>query len=374
MCLGQRAMQGAGGVGKTPKGSKPDLQALFSPPAAPSRTIQEKRRVLYYPDAYKRHYMDLLGRYKEMLSDRSGKPVGWQAIRDLVMAPEDERLAREVMDRDKVDVAVGRPRSGLVTLEDFKGWYHPQKSHLPSDIKFQYIERYIRLLRVTGEMDEIERTLDAVQLEYIREALHLFYRPVPYAGETEILREINSEAIERLVSRACFEVEAELLDLPKGEKGLCLLSFRDYVSHITPFDIVLIRVRPGGEPPVLVPVFAGFLVTETVLGLGLAEADQIVLRGKLVMTKETGASVGDDGVRVLCEGTNLEAMVTFGEKLLEITLGNGDGLQLLGPLFGVEEMQGSGGESVNVVIRRTEPSKYLPDAEQGLFFRYRPWP
>jgi hypothetical protein len=315
-------------VAKDPKGKKPDLQALFSPPRVQGRTAQEKRRVLYYPDAFKRHYMELLARYREALSNQTGKAVGWQSIRDQVMAPEDQVLSRAQGDRWQVDVGTDRPRSPLVTLEDFRGWYNPQKSHLPSDIKFQYIERYVRLLRVTGEIDAIERELDQVQIDYIRDALHLFYRPVPYAGETEILRGLNMERIERLVSHGCFELETALLPFPPGQTGKCLLLFRDYVSHITPVEILLVRLRAEGPPHILVPVFSGFLLSETVFGEAMMLED-VSFMGKLVLTRQSGATAGDDGVRVLSEGTTLGTLASFSDRSLELSIGGGEDAQLL---------------------------------------------
>lgn len=348
-----------------------NLQALFAATPVKSPTSEEKRRVLYYPDAFKRHYMDVLGRYRTALAERTGKPVGWQAIRDLVMAPDDQRLAKDRAHRDGIDIQKDRPRSELVSLEDFKGWYHREKSHLPSDIKFQYIERFIRQLRITGEIDAIDRALDEAQLEYIREAFHVFYRPVPYAGETEILRAVNMRRIEDLVSYSCFELNAELLEMPAGQKGVCLLVLRDYVSHITPVEIVLVRIRPEGPPHILVPVFAGFLLSETVLGVAIM--DDVGLMGKLVLTRETGASPADDGVRVLCAGTTLEAFATFRGDELELGIRNGDGVQLLKPVFGLEAGSDFDGEGVQLNLRRIDREKYLPVGEPGLFFRYRPW-
>ncbi len=364
-------MGGAGAVAKEPKDRIRDLQALFKAQPVRLPTTEERRRVLYYPEAFKRHYMDVLERYRATLSQRAGKPVGWQTVRDQVMANEDQKLSKAQGDRWQVDVGTDRPRSPLVTLEDFKGWYHPQKSHLPNDIKFQYIERYVRLLRVTGEIDAIERELDQAQLNYIRDALHLFYRPVPYAGATEILRDINMERIERLVSHGCFELEAALLPLPPGQTGKCLLLFRDYVSHITPVEILLVRQREEGPPHLLVPVFSGFLLSETVFGEAMMLED-VGFMGKLVLTRQSGATAGDDGVRVLSEGTTLGTLATFSDKSLVLSLGGGEEAQLLRAVFGLEA-SAEDTESVKVAVRRIDPRRYFPDGEIGRFFRYRPW-
>ena len=359
-------------MAKDPKDTKRDLQALFKAPPVQRPTTEERRQVLYYPDAFKRHYMDVLDRYRAELSQRAGKPVGWQTIRDHVMEREDRELAGLAANRWQVDVGTDRPRSALVTREDFKGWYHSKKTHLPSDIKFQYIERYVRLLRVTGEIDPIERELDQVQIDYIRDALHLFYRPVPYAGQTEILRGINMERIERLVSHGCFELDTALLPLPPGQTGKCLLLFRDYVSHITPVEILLVRQRAEGGPHLLVPVFSGFLLSETVLGVAMTLED-VAFLGQLILTRQSGATVGDDGVKVLSEGTTLGILATFSGSALELSLGGGEDAQLLRAVFGLEAGSEEDAESAKVAVRRIDPRSYFPDGEIGRFFRYRPW-
>lgn len=105
-----------------------------------AKCADQQRAVLYYPEAFKRLYMDVLGCFRDDLAQCSGRQVGWQALRDMVMQPEDELLAGELSGlRDRIKVDNTRPRSPLVTLEDFKGWYHPKKTHVPSDLKFQYI-------------------------------------------------------------------------------------------------------------------------------------------------------------------------------------------------------------------------------------------
>lgn len=132
--------------------------------------------LVYFPDGLKRHYMDLLLRYKQQLSNESGKAVGWLAIRDRIMAREDA-LEAEAKQRSGYGVKVDRPRSDLVRLDDFKGWYNPKNSHLPTNMKFQYIDRFIRGLRVDGKLDAIELTVSEAQREYFRESLAQFYRP-----------------------------------------------------------------------------------------------------------------------------------------------------------------------------------------------------
>lgn len=349
-----------------------NLQTLFAATRVKGRTAEEKRLLLYYPDAFKRHYMDVLARYRFALAERTGKPVGWQAMRDMVMAPEDKRLATERARRDGTDVQKDRPRSELVNLEDFKGWYHPKKSHLPSDIKFQYIERFIRQLRITGEIDAIERALDEAQLEYIREALHEFYRLVPYPDWIKQSLEFNMPRIESMVSYGCFKLQTELLAMPQGQKGTCLLLLREYVSHITPVEIVLIRSNSEGRPPVCVPVFSGFLLAETVHGLSIT-MDTISIMGKLVLIRDTGATPADDGVRVLCEGLTLHVLATFRNDALELGIDAGDDLEVIKPIFGLGAAGDAGTDNSPLTLRRVNLQKYLPDGDAGLFFRYRRW-
>jgi hypothetical protein len=227
---------------------------------------------------------------------------------------------------------------------------------------------------VNGEIDAVERALDQAQLNYIRDALHLFYRPVPYSGGAEILRGENMARIERLVSHGCFELETALLPLPPGQTGTCLLLFRDYASHITPVEIVLVRQREEGPPHIFVPVFSGFLLAETVFGVAMMLED-VAFMGKLVLTRQSGATAGDDGVRVLSEGTTLATLATFKESALDLSLWGGEDAELAGAVFslvaGAEEEEDS--DKSKGAIRRIDPKKYFPDGETGRFFRYRPW-
>lgn len=339
-----------------------------------AKSADEQRTVLYYPEAFKRHYMDVLGCFRDDLAQRSGKPVGWQAIRDMVMQPEDERLAGELSGpRDRIKVDNTRPRSTLVTLEDFKGWYHPKKSHVPSDLKFQYIERFVRSLRISGEIDEIERELDLAQGEYIRDALHLFYRPVPFAGDAVILRENWLGAVKRLVSSACFRLKAESLGIggAEAEGGAdCFLILRDYHgSHVTPLDIVVMQLsRDGGKKQI--PLYTGFLVTESVLGMFGEE--RVLLMGKLILTKESGASPGDDGTRALSDGGTYNSQASFSRDGLDLGLGTGEDLGLMGPVFGVDV--GGDQQSLSVGLERIRRDEEIEAIVSRLAYRYRTWP
>jgi hypothetical protein len=358
-------------VAKNPKDSKRDLQALFKAPPVQQPTAEQRRLLFYYPEAFKRHYMDVLERYRAELSERSGKPVGWQSIRDMIMETEDadELLAAQ---RRKVDVGTDRPRSPIITKDDFKGWYDPEKSHLPSDLKFQYIERFVRLLRINGELDAIEKALDQDQVNYIRDALFLFFRPVPYSAGANFLKGPNEERIHRQVSHTCFELKSTLLPLPAGQTGTCLLLFRDYCNHIIPVEILLVRQRDEGPPHIYVPVFSGFLLAEIVKNFADIGGD-LVFMGKLVLTRSSGATACDDGVRVLSEGTTLGTMAWFKETELNLSLSGGEDQNLSEAVFGLVAGSGEEGDEAKGLIRRVDPKRYFPDGETGRFFRYRPW-
>lgn len=97
---------------------------------------------LAYGPELKKRCLALLEGYRADLSAKQGKPVGWAQIRDMVMVVEDREIA---------DGAEGSgQRSFLVTTEDFKGWFSAKSSHLPSDMKFQYVLRFLRSLEVAG--------------------------------------------------------------------------------------------------------------------------------------------------------------------------------------------------------------------------------
>jgi len=268
---------------------------------APS--VAEKRAVLYYPDAFKRHYLEILDRYRQELARQSGKPVGWKTIRNMVMVREDEMLAKERGGkRDRINVETTRPESTAVSENDLKGWYDKDKSHLPSDVKFQYIERFVRFLRKSGTIDDIERALDLAQGEYVRDALHLFYRPHSYGGTRIVLKERELGLAGKFVSGGCFELEARWLGDGAPRAAVCLFLVRDYGNHVTPVDIVLLRKEPRAgmeDQPDFVPLYTGFLVTDKILYLG---EDQVALWGKLILSKGSGATPRDDGIASLAEG------------------------------------------------------------------------
>lgn len=132
--------------------------------------------VPFYPPKLKSYYLDVLAKYKEQQSTARGKVVGWLTIRDEIMASEDAKLS-EKMRREGLEVEVDRPRSAALTLDDIKGWYKAGRSHLPSDGKFRYIDRFVRGLRLQGGIDVIERGFAESRREYLRDALASFYRP-----------------------------------------------------------------------------------------------------------------------------------------------------------------------------------------------------
>lgn len=203
--------------------------------------------IVYFPDGLKRHYMDLLLRYKEQLSEESGKRVGWLAIRDQIMAREDALVA-EKASRLGYGVKVDRPRSDLVSVNDVKGWYNPKKDHLPSDTKFQYIDRFIRGLRASGALDAVEIAASDAKREYQREALAIFYRPqaafqandpVRYQGE---LARILDNTIFAAYCRSAVD------DQSPESQYLLLLFCHAFKGNISPVDVVACLIPPGLEP------------------------------------------------------------------------------------------------------------------------------
>lgn len=171
--------------------------------------------VPYYPDKLKRYYLDLLLRYKNQRAKELGRGYGWQSIRDEIMSAEDEELV-EVMRKRKINVDVDRPRSPYLTVDDLKGWYRAGNSHLPSDLKFQYIDRLIRGLRLEGRIEAIERALSEARREYFRESVTQFYRP-----DLAFPKQIDAEAkdprveVHEFMNRAVFVGVCQ-----KGYEGL----------------------------------------------------------------------------------------------------------------------------------------------------------
>lgn len=202
--------------------------------------------LVYFPDGLKRHYMDLLLRYKNELTRTSRKRVGWQAIRDQMMAEEDAAEAEKEGWNDQ-DKKVNRPRSDRVRLDDFKGWYNPKNSHLPTDPKFQYIDRYIRGLRVAGLLDEVEREASDAKREYHRECLAIFYHPQnafqgkePAGFRGELVRILDST-----IFAAYCRPQG---DDPSFERQYLLLLFcHAFKGNISPVDVVACVIPPGLE-------------------------------------------------------------------------------------------------------------------------------
>lgn len=198
--------------------------------------------LVYFPDGLKRHYMDLLLRYKNELTRTSRKRVGWLAIRDQIMAEEDAVEAEKEGWNDQ-DKKVNRPRSDLVRLDDFKGWYNPKNNHLPTNTKFQYIDRYIRGLRVEGLLDEIERTASDAKREYHRESLAIFYRPqMGFKGN-----EAEQVELARILDRTVFAAYCRPQgDDPSFESQYLLLLFcHAFKGNISPVEVVACLLPPG---------------------------------------------------------------------------------------------------------------------------------
>lgn len=96
---------------------------------------------LAYGAAFKTRCLELLKEYRADLSAKQGKRVSWAQMRDMIMAAEDEAESGE--------------RSSLVTTEDLKGWCSAKSTHLPLDMKFQYVLRFLRSLEAGGQVGKI---------------------------------------------------------------------------------------------------------------------------------------------------------------------------------------------------------------------------
>lgn len=171
--------------------------------------------VPYYPDKLKTYYLDLLLRYKNQRAKERGRGYGWQSIRNEIMASEDEKLV-QARRKQKINVDVDRPRSEDFNTDDLKGWYRRGNSHLPTDFKFQYIDSFIRGLRLEGRIEAIERVISEARREYFRESITQFYRP-----DLAFPKQIYAEAkdprneVHALMNRAVFVGVCQ-----KGYEGL----------------------------------------------------------------------------------------------------------------------------------------------------------
>jgi len=344
---------------------------------APSTTLASQRpaylHLLYYPDAFKRHYLDILQAYREELSRRTGKRVGWQTIRDMMMDPEDREVAAKSA-RLGTDNEKAKLRSTLVTLDNMKSWM--DDGILPSDVKFQYVERFIRSLRISGDVDEIESALDAAQGEYVRDAMRLFYRPSPNSVDMpDDLRALILSAARNLISGACFALPAKMIASEPASDNVpvCLLLFREYTDHVTPLDIVSFK-GTSGDPNAIdfVPLYSGFLICDGILPSGSENSTAIL--GRLVIVKASGATAGDDGYAVLSAGGTFSLMASVTTLHLDLTLSVGEELTLLAGLFGEDPTQT--GNSVGLqaaALQRITRDAQIEALERRLVFRYRAW-
>lgn len=304
----------------------------------PARKASRFDSVPFFPPTLKRHYLDVLARYKKKLSAESGRAIGWQRIRDMIMEREDSLLAASSK-LERINLDNTRPRSPALTLEDLKGWFGSKASHLPSDQKFQYIDRFIRGLRLAGDLDDIEQSVAAAERDYVREALVTFYRPSSayvFPG-TDTERKAYS-AIERFATNALnlaqFVTECHVSAEAKADSDLPADGSRDHfllflmchnIKHgVAPIDVVASFPKLGSaygatqqlphkrehrefKPPrlldladlhtcVSLPLYSGFIVPECA---GLLEGVTPYLDCKLALTKYTLASRTDEGLAAL---------------------------------------------------------------------------
>lgn len=260
---------------------------------------RNKKAPYYFPDALKRHYLDLLRQLKEQQSVTSGKRVGWLTIRDQIMKPEDDELAASLSaHKHRIDVESTRPRSAMLELNDLKGWFNPKTSHLPSDVKFQYIDRFIRSIRLAGELDAIEHKVRESEREYLREAMLQFCRP-KHASSAQYEKHIGKTLDDHLAAldTASF---VGITDNDDKERQSCrsrcdqivfVMLCHKYRHGTLPFDLVacfvpshveietdttylhtmrekseqvaqaLFRLQIVNLP--MVPIFSGFLIVES---------------------------------------------------------------------------------------------------------------
>ncbi|MCA9805377.1 MAG: hypothetical protein KC777_25580 [Cyanobacteria bacterium HKST-UBA02] len=106
-----------------------------------------------YPPELKDLTFEILRAYKEKLRLTLGrKNLGWQAIRDVVVSA--------VCDHD------GNDDSAVLTRFDFEDW--DRRAVAPKNSKFKFIDKFVKLMELSGEFDEIRHEINRVRHRHRR--------------------------------------------------------------------------------------------------------------------------------------------------------------------------------------------------------------
>lgn len=273
-------------------------------------------RVPYYPPDLKAHYIDLLRRIKADLARLSGKPVGWQTIRNMIMEPEDAAIASSQQALRQQRHAIKAPRApqerdAFLTIEHLKAW--DKGAALPSDPRCFFIERFLNRLRTNGKFDHVEHAATVARQRYVKDALFSLYRPdvkLSWSGSTKW--SLEGLAFDELRDSA-FLIDGTLIG-PTFAKVDVILLLGDVDKFIFDVEVLLLRRmhRPSSpasnnaithadvQPSNLNLLFHGFLIPFQYLR-GDAEGQQpsdayLMAEGALLVRNSLEATAADLGL------------------------------------------------------------------------------
>jgi hypothetical protein len=209
--------------------------------------VEKRPQVLFYPNALKHHYIDLLRRWKEERARVTGKPVGWQTIRDMIMEPEDAKLlaAEQLIRRERNAKEARRiqaERDSFLTADHLKAW--DRGAALPSDPRCYFIERFLNRLRKDGIMGTVEQAATEARHKYIKEAMFALYRVdrrVREGGRADLLAEVLGF---QELSGMGFLIEGSAVDHKQNRIEL-VMRIGEVDKLIYDLEIFLVRQSSG---------------------------------------------------------------------------------------------------------------------------------
>lgn len=273
-------------------------------------------RVPYYPPELKAHYIDLLRRIKADLSRSSGKPIGWQTIRNMIMEPEDTAIASAAeaarLERHAVKAArTSQERDAFLTIEHLKAW--DKGAALPSDPRCYFIERFLNRLRKDGKLDTIEHAATTARQKYVKDALFSLYRPdVKLSWRGSSNASLKGLTFDKLRNSA-FLIDG-VLSGQSFDKVELILLFGEIDKFIVDVEILLLRRMYGSsaravintvtpddvQPTTLSLLFNGFMVLFEYLRSDRADEDEpgeyLFASGALLVRNSLEATAADRGL------------------------------------------------------------------------------
>lgn len=319
-----------------------------------AKPFTHRERFPYYPTELKHHYIDLLQRIKVELSRSSGKPIGWQTIRDMIMEPEDAAIAsaeqEKIIQRGATKTARSpKDRDTFLTIEHLKAWN--KRAALPSDPRCYFIERFINRLRKDGKLEHVEYAATVAKQRYLKDALYSLYRPdtkLSIVGSTGWLLE-DKEFSE--LSNSGFLVDGALLGSMSSKIDLILI-FGQVDRLIFDVEILLVRRKnkhpksavanslsvDSVQPDNVILLFHGFFVPHRYFaintGTGGKGTENVIACGTLLVRSSSQATAADLGfVGNLPASMQCNAEVVIDRGYINLEFFAGEGLAAFASLF-----------------------------------------